>query len=102
MSHFSKSPVCFLLNLVERHFFPFFKKIDALKHWVWGDIEECSDEDVFMREEYWIKTHLKEGMKVLNVTHAGEKIEKKNRANKKYGSIMGGKNVWKSKNNTSK
>jgi hypothetical protein len=69
----------------------------GFKNWDWGDIEECSDEDKFMREKYWIKTHLKEGMKVLNVTHAGEKIEKKNRANKKYGSIMGGKNVWKSK-----
>jgi len=78
---------------------PFHKALidHGLKNWIWGDIEECFDKDVFIREEYWIKKHINAGMDVLNVTHAGEKIKKGSQSNKNYGSIMGGINVWKSK-----
>ena len=70
----------------------------GFRNWEWGEIQKCNAEDVKLREKYWIKKHLKSGMTVLNVTHTAKQTKNKSKSNSKIGSIMGGKNVWKSEN----
>lgn len=77
---------------------PFHKALidNGFKNWKWGEIEKCSTDDVFEREEFWIKKNIESGMNVLNVTHAAEEKSAKPIKKSRIGSVMGGKNVWKS------